>query len=124
MRLGRLCSSGQVAFVADYYIRRMKRIGVAFPGDPSQPATWSGTPAGVMRGLTEAGAQAVAIRTEPGRLVRGASFNLVAATYLRPDRDIAAAVRRARRAARASTAIAAVTSWAAPTPGRVAFRGG
>jgi glycosyltransferase involved in cell wall biosynthesis len=92
----------------------MKRIGVAFPGDPSQLTTWSGTPAGVMRGLTEAGVEAVAIHTEPSRLVRTASSNLIAAGYLRPARDVKAAVRRARRAARASTGVAVVTTWAAP----------
>jgi glycosyltransferase involved in cell wall biosynthesis len=92
----------------------MKRIGVAFPGDPGQPTTWSGTPSGVMRGLKDAGAEPVAIHAEPSRLVRAASFNAATAAYVRPDRDMVAAVRRARRAARASTSMAAVTSWAAP----------
>jgi glycosyltransferase involved in cell wall biosynthesis len=91
------------------------RIGVAFPGDPSQPRTWSGTPSGVMRGLAETGAEAVGIRTEPAsRLVRATSFNAIAAAYLRPGRDVRAVVRRARRAARASTGIAALSSWATP----------
>ena len=67
-----------------------------------------------MRGLAAAGVEAVALRTEPPRLVRAASFNAATVAYVRPDRDIVAAVRRARRAARASTAMAAVTSWAAP----------
>ena len=86
---------------------------MAFPGDPGQRTTWSGTPSGVMRGLVEAGAEPIAICTEPPRVVRAGTFNVVAAAYLRPDRDIVAAVRRARRAARASTGMGAVTSWAA-----------
>jgi len=92
----------------------VKRIGVAFPGDPGQRTTWSGTPSGVMRGLAERGVEAVPIHAEPSPLVRAASINAATAAYLRPDRDMVAAVRRARRAARASTALAAVTSWAAP----------
>ncbi len=66
----------------------MKRIGVAFPGDPSRRATWSGTPAGVMRGLAAAGAEPVAIRAEPRPLVRALGANLIAAGYLRPRRDV------------------------------------
>jgi glycosyltransferase involved in cell wall biosynthesis len=100
----------------------MNRIGVAFPGDPSTPRTWSGTPSGVLHGLVEAGVEAVPIHTEPSRLLRATSFHVVAAAYLRPDRDIAAAVRRARRAARASTAIAAVNSQAVPRALRRAGR--
>ena len=92
----------------------MKRIGVAFPGDPGQRSTWSGTPSGIMRGLAEAGAEPVAIRTEPAGLVRAATFTAATAAYLRPDRDVVGAVRRARRAARASAGMAAVTSWCAP----------
>ena len=92
----------------------MKRIGVAFPGDPSRRSTWSGTPSGIMDGLTEVGAMAIPINTEPSRVVRDATFHLATAAYLRPARDLTGAARRARRAARASTGMAAVTSWAAP----------
>ncbi len=92
----------------------MKRIGVAFPGDPDQRTTWSGTPSGIMRGLAEAGVEPVAIRAEPTGLVRAATFHAATAAYLRPDRDVVSAVRRARRAARASAGMAAVTSWSAP----------
>jgi glycosyltransferase involved in cell wall biosynthesis len=92
----------------------MKRIGVAFPGDPDQRTTWSGTPSGIMRGLAEAGAEPVAIRTEPSGLLHAATFNAATAAYLRPDRDVVSAVRRARRAARASTGMSAMTSWCAP----------
>jgi glycosyltransferase involved in cell wall biosynthesis len=92
----------------------MKRIGVAFPGNPCVRTTWSGTPSGIMRGLTEAGAMAIPINTEPPRVVRDITFHLATAAYLRPARDLTGAARRARRAARASTGMAAVTSWAAP----------
>jgi glycosyltransferase involved in cell wall biosynthesis len=92
----------------------VKRIGVAFPGDPSQPATWSGTPSGVMRGLREAGVEPVAIRAEPSPVVRAVAFNLLSAAYLRPSRDVKAAVQRSRAAAWASPGLVAVNSWAAP----------
>jgi glycosyltransferase involved in cell wall biosynthesis len=101
----------------------MKRVGVAFPGDPDQPMTWSGTPSGVMRGLREAGAEAVAIRAQPSSaLVRSAALNLVAAAYLRPGQDPRAVVRRARHAARASPALTSVESWATPRALRRAGR--
>ena len=92
----------------------MKRIGVAFPGDPSKRATWSGTPSGVMRGLAEAGVEPVAIQAEPSPLVRAAALNAVTIAYLRPGRDLRAVALRGRAAAWASPAIAAVNSWAAP----------
>ena len=75
----------------------VKRIGVAFPGDPSRRATWSGTPSGVMRGLAAAGAEPVAIRAEPRPLVRALGVNLIAAGYLRPRRDVKVAVRQEPR---------------------------
>jgi glycosyltransferase involved in cell wall biosynthesis len=92
----------------------MKRIGVAFPGDPSDAATWSGTPSGVMRGLRGAGVEPVAIRAEPSQLVRGLAFNLIAAAHLRPSRDLKSAIRAARSAAWASPALSAVNSRAVP----------
>ena len=92
----------------------MKRIGVAFPGDPSRRATWSGTPAGVMRGLAAAGAEPVAIRAEPRPLVRALGANLIAAGYLRPRRDVQAALRRSRAAALASPGLAVLNSRAVP----------
>src|SRR4051794_12104213 len=94
--------------------RRVKRIGVAFPGDPGRRTTWSGTPAGIIQGLTEAGVTAVPINAEPSRVIRDVSFHLATVAYLRPGPNPAAAARRARRAARASTGMAAVTSWAVP----------
>ncbi len=45
------------------------RIGVAFPGDPTDPRSWSGTPYGVCRGLSEAGAVPVPLDVSaPGPL--------------------------------------------------------
>src|SRR4051812_10401322 len=92
----------------------MTRIGVAFPGDPAQRATWSGTPSGVMRGLTELGVDVVAIRAEPDRLVREFALNVNALQYLRPQRDLRAALSRARAAARASPAQAWINTRATP----------
>ena len=92
----------------------VKRIGVAFPGDPSRRATWSGTPAGVMRGLAAAGAEPVAIRAEPRPLVRALGANLIAAGYLRPRRDVKVALRRSRAAALALPGLAVLNSRAVP----------
>jgi glycosyltransferase involved in cell wall biosynthesis len=92
----------------------MMRIGVAFPGDPSQPATWSGIPYRLIGALEEAGVEAVPLQVEPPALVRAACTNAVAAAYLRPRRDLKGAVRRARAAARTSDGLAAVNTWAAP----------
>jgi glycosyltransferase involved in cell wall biosynthesis len=91
----------------------IERVGVAFPGDPGQPATWSGTPSGVIRGLSEAGIEAVAINVEPGPRLRSATLNALALPYLRPRRDVVAAVRHARAAARACPALGVVYSAAA-----------
>ena len=92
-----------------------KRVGVAIPGDPSDPKVWSGIPVGVMRGLAAAGAEPVAIRAEPSSaLVRSGTFHLISAAYLRPGRDPRAVVKRARAAAGASSALASVQSRAAP----------
>jgi glycosyltransferase involved in cell wall biosynthesis len=92
----------------------MKRIGVAFPGDPSQKATWSGIPASLMGGLEAAGVEPVPIGIEPPAPLLAASTNLVAAAYVRPQRDLRTAVKNARQAARASASLATVTSWAVP----------
>ncbi len=92
----------------------MKRIGVAFPGDPSQKATWSGIPSSLMGGLEAAGVEPVPIGVEPPAALLAAGTNAVAATYVRPGRDLRTAVRNARQAARASASLATVTSWAVP----------
>ena len=94
----------------------MRRIGVAFPGDPGNASTWSGTPSGVMRGLSEAGSEPVPVPVQASSpLVRSAALNAVAAAYLRPSRDLRAAASDARAAARASLALATVTNWSAPS---------
>ena len=54
------------------------------------------------------------IRAEPSPVLRAAAFNGLAAAYLRPQRPLRAAVKRARAAAWASPALARVNSWAAP----------
>jgi glycosyltransferase involved in cell wall biosynthesis len=100
----------------------MKRIGVAFPGDPSQKATWSGIPASLMGGLESAGVEPVPIGIEPPALLRAAGTNAVAAAYVRPRRDLRTAVKNARQAARASASMATVTSWAVPAALRRAGR--
>jgi glycosyltransferase involved in cell wall biosynthesis len=43
------------------------RIGVAYPGGPEDPQAWSGIPAGLLRGLREAGASPVPLDASPGR---------------------------------------------------------
>ncbi|HMC49137.1 MAG TPA: glycosyltransferase family 4 protein [Solirubrobacterales bacterium] len=92
----------------------MKRIGVAFPGDPSQKATWSGIPSSLIGGLETAGVEAVPIGIEPPSALLAVGANAVAAAYVRPQRDLRTAVKNARQAARASASLATVTSWAVP----------
>jgi glycosyltransferase involved in cell wall biosynthesis len=92
----------------------MKRIGVVFPGDPSQKATWSGIPSSLIGGLESAGVEAVPIGIEPPAALLAAATNTVAAAYLRPQRDLRTAVKNARQAARASASLATVMSWAVP----------
>jgi glycogen synthase len=92
----------------------MKRIGIAFPGDPSHKATWSGIPFGLTGGLEAAGIEVVPVPVEPSGLLLAASSNAIAATYLRPQRSPRTAVQQARAAARTSAGIAQVNSWAAP----------
>src|SRR4051812_14129484 len=92
----------------------MKRIGVAFPGDPANKTVWSGTPSGVMQGLAEIGVEAVPIQAEPSALVRTVVFNAISTAYIRPRGNVAEAVRAGRAAARVSPALARVNSSAAP----------
>jgi hypothetical protein len=92
----------------------MTRIGIAFPGDPRHKATWSGIPSGLIGGLEAAGIEAVPVRVEPPAALLALGANAIAATYLRPGRDVKAAVQQARAAARASAGIARLNSWAAP----------
>src|SRR5207302_5376395 len=80
------------------------RVGVAFPGNPFDARTWSGTPAGLSRGLRAAGVSVVPLNAEPAPRVDFFAKNLVAMTYLRRawrgfDRET---IRFARAIARAS----------------------
>lgn len=100
----------------------MKRIGITFPGDPSDRATWSGIPFGLTGGLEAVGIEVVPVRVEPPALLLAACSNAIATTYLRPRRDLKGAVRQARAAARTSDGIARVNSWAAPKALRRAGR--
>jgi len=90
------------------------RIGITFPGDPSQKGTWSGIPYGLSGGLEAAGVEPVPIGIEPPAALRSVCLNAIAAAYLRPQRDLGAAARNARAAAGASASIAQLNTWAAP----------
>lgn len=96
----------------------MRRIGVAFPGgDPASPATWSGTPAGLIEGLTEIGCEPVPLRVGAPKLVRAAVTNVVAVAYLRPGRNARAIVRAGRGAARATPLMSRVDTAFTPVLG-------
>lgn len=96
------------------YIHSMKRIGVAFPGDPTQPSTWSGTPSGVIRGLRAAGVEPVALNVAPPHYLEQVAVAVASIPYLRPARDARAAVVSAREAARSSRAYTALQSRGVP----------
>lgn len=100
----------------------MKRVGIAFPGDPSHRATWSGIPFGLTGGLEAAGVEVVPIQIEPPALLLAAGSNAIAATYLRPQRSPRVAVRQARAAARTSAGVAWLNSRATPKALRQAGR--
>jgi glycosyltransferase involved in cell wall biosynthesis len=92
----------------------MKRIGIAFPGDPSHKATWSGIPFGLTGGLEAAGVEVIPVRVEPSPLLLATGSNAIAATYLRPQRSLRTAVQQARAAARTSAGVAWLNSRATP----------
>lgn len=100
----------------------MRRIGIAFPGDPSHKATWSGIPFGLSGGLEAAGVEVVPVRVEPPALLLAAGSNAIATTYLRPQRSLRVAVQQARAAARASAGVAWINSRATPRALREAGR--
>jgi glycosyltransferase involved in cell wall biosynthesis len=100
----------------------MKRIGIAFPGDPSHKATWSGIPFGLTGGLEAAGIEVVPVPVEPPALLLAAGSNAIAATYLRPQRSPRVAVQQARAAARTSAGVAWLNSRATPKAVREAGR--
>jgi glycosyltransferase involved in cell wall biosynthesis len=100
----------------------MRRIGIAFPGDPSHKATWSGIPFGLTGGLEAAGVEVVPVPVEPSPLLLAAGSNAIAATYLRPQWSVRTAVQQARAAARTSAGVAWLNSRATPKALRQAGR--
>ena len=78
------------------------RVGVAFPGSPRDPSTWSGTPAGLCAGLEEAGVEVVPLDITAARPIDAASLNAVAGWRLLRTRSGSARdrIRLARAMAR------------------------
>lgn len=78
----------------------MTAIGVSFPGDPSDPASWSGTPLGVMEGLRACGVEPVPINVQPERtVVREVFVTMAALGHIRFDTSPRAMISRARHSA-------------------------
>jgi glycosyltransferase involved in cell wall biosynthesis len=90
------------------------RIALLFPGPPRDPATWSGSPAGLAGGLEEAGVEVVPVRAEPASVLGAAAKYLVAAMRLhRTARSDLGPTRALSRAvARVSPELGAVYGWA------------
>lgn len=93
--------------------RSYARVAVAFPGDPSNPTTWSGTPLGLSRGLEEAGVRIAPVNVEPGPRADFLTKNAVAALRLHRawKGDVKGTLRFARAIARASPELAALRTW-------------
>jgi hypothetical protein len=72
------------------------RVGVSWVGDPRQPREWSGTPAGLIRGLEDAGAQVIPINVDPPPVLRYGALTLFAIPYLRRVRPLGRAQAVAR----------------------------
>jgi glycosyltransferase involved in cell wall biosynthesis len=87
-------------------------IGVMFPGDPTAPGTWSGTPSGIIRGLQELGVEVHGINVDaPRRVSRWFSF-FAGATML-PSiarTQLPLSPREVRRVGLVSPAVAAMRS--------------
>lgn len=98
------------------------RIGIAFPGKPGRRETWSGIPFGLIGGLADSGVEPVAVPIEPPAVLHKACSAAIATSYLRPRRDLLGAARQASAAARASAAMAALTTTAVPAALRRAGR--
>lgn len=83
-------------------------IGVVFPGDPSAPATWSGTPGGVIAGMRAIGARPAPVNAMPPERVHRLLRDAVAITELRRSRrgGIRPTLRLSRAAARNTPAMA------------------
>jgi glycogen synthase len=57
------------------------RLGVAYPGGPEDQRAWSGIPAGLVRGLREAGAEVFPLDPAPGGAIERAARVLLAPLY-------------------------------------------
>jgi hypothetical protein len=94
----------------------MPTVAIAFPGDPLNPSTWSGTPSGVARGLQASGATVRGLRAEPHRALNSVAMHALSLARLHrtSHRDgLVAAIRQSRRAARLSPELGALQSRAA-----------
>jgi glycosyltransferase involved in cell wall biosynthesis len=91
------------------------RIGVVFPGDPTAPGTWSGTPSGVIAGLESLGAAPEPLIAAPAARLHEAIRNTVALRALPRTRhgSLLTRLRLARAVARNSPALGRVYSHAA-----------
>ena len=92
----------------------MKRIAVVFPGDPTRPATWSGTPSGIIGGLRAVGVEPVPVNVSPPRWLEQSAVAVTSLPYLRPARSVKGSIVRAREAARSSRGYTALQSRSAP----------
>jgi glycosyltransferase involved in cell wall biosynthesis len=93
----------------------MPSLGLLFPGEPRDPRTWSGTPAGLARGLAEAGVDVRTVRTEPSRALDAAARYGVAVLRLHRTarRGLRPTLQLSRAVARASPELGSVHTWAA-----------
>jgi glycosyltransferase involved in cell wall biosynthesis len=90
-------------------------VGIAIPGDPLDATTWSGTPAGLSRGLKTAGISVAPLNVRPAPLVELIGLNGIAALRLhRAWRGVGSeTIRLARAVGRASPELGWLQSWAA-----------
>lgn len=90
-------------------------IAVMFPGDPTAPSTWSGTPLGVITGLQETGVVTRPVAAAPPRLVHSLALDATALAHL--HRSVRggprATLRLSRMLARNSPAMSALYTRAA-----------
>ena len=90
-------------------------IAVMFPGDPTAPSTWSGTPLGVITGFRENGVVTCPVAAAPRRLVHSLALDASALTHL--HRSLRGGpretLRLSRMLARNSPAMSAVYTRAA-----------
>jgi glycosyltransferase involved in cell wall biosynthesis len=83
-------------------------VGVAFPGDTRTRATWSGSPAGIARGLAAAGIDVQHVSAHPPPLVEFLATNVLALRHLHQNRgrSLVRTAKRSRRTARLRPAVA------------------